>query len=127
VNVYCYFDDSEHAQVNQSTMLRVWVRSWSARGWKPRILTIRNAMRHKSFAAFKHDYREWPRLAQEVEKVKWLCPVETINFSLTTKLYKSGGLTHARPYLSAGWETSSLVFFENIHDTEVIEHCGRAL
>jgi hypothetical protein len=127
MNVYTYFDSSEHADVNQPMLLRLWVRSWSARGWKPRILTVRNAERHQYFSRLRHDPRELPRLAQEMAKVKWLCPMSTMNFGLTPAQYKRKGMPLLRHFHEVGWESAALVDFPNVHDADVIERCGRPL
>jgi hypothetical protein len=130
MNVYTYFDSSEHADSNQPMLLRLWVRSWSARGWSPRILTVRNAERHPSFSKLKHDHREMPRLAQETAKVKWLCPMSTMNFGMTPGQYRRLGLPKVRHFLDnldPDPHIHPLVDFPNVHDADVIEHCGRPL
>lgn len=127
MNVYTYFDSSEHADSNQPMLLRLWARSWSARGWRPRILTVRNAERHPSFSKLRHDHRELPRLAQEIAKVKWLCPMTTMNFGLSPARYKRHGMPLLRHFHEVGWEGAPLVDFPNVHDADVIEHCGRPL
>jgi hypothetical protein len=126
-NVYCYFDGSEHAPTNQAKLLRLWVRSWRARGWTPRILTIQNAARHKQFDTLGHDFREWPRLAMEAEGIKWLSDIHAINFSFTPREFRKSGAPRAQHFHSAGWENAPVILFENVQDPEVIEQCGRPL
>lgn len=36
--VYCRIDTSEASPPNQGELLRVWDRSWRARGWKTKII-----------------------------------------------------------------------------------------
>jgi len=127
MNVYTYFDSSEHADSNQAMLLSLWVRSWSARGWKPRILSVRNAARHKSFSLFANDAREHPRLAAEAAGVKWLCPMTTMNFGLSPAQYRRKGAPLLRHFHEVGWQSASLVDFPNVHDADVILHCGRPL
>jgi len=126
-NVYCYFDSSEHAESNQPHMLRLWVRSWTARGWTPRILTVRNAEKHPRYDQLKHDYRNLCMMAAEATNVKWVCPIEAINFSFTPRMFRKQGAPLARQFGSVGWESSPVVHFPNIHDMSLIEHCGRPL
>lgn len=83
MNVYTYFDSSENADPNQAALLRLWVRCWSECGWRPRILTVRNAEQHPFFSKLRHDPRNFPRLAQESAKVRRFCPMTTMNFGMT--------------------------------------------
>lgn len=126
-NVFCYFDSSEHADASQPHMLRLWVRSWSARGWTPRILTVRNAEKHPRYEDLKHDYRNLCMMAAEAAKVKWVCPIDAINFSFTPAMFRKSGVPAPRHFHAAGWETAPVVDFSNIHDMSIIEHCGRPL
>lgn len=127
MNVYTYFDETEHAPVNQTEMLRIWVRSWKARGWRPRILTIRNAAKHPDFVRLKDHWHELPRLAQESAKATHFFEASVINFSFRPKRVRAVKEFHVKRYLSDGWEQSALVEFENCHDVSLIEHCGRPL
>lgn len=124
-NVFAYFDSSEHAELNQCAMLRLWFRSWAARGWTPRLLTIRNAINHPRFEALRHDPRNLCYMAAECAKVKWVCPVEAINFNFTPANYRKQGVPLYRSYGSVGWEGAGVVHFENCHDAEIVTHCGR--
>lgn len=126
-NVYCYFDASEHADPAQAALLRVWVRSWKARGWKPRILTVRNAAKHADYALFKGDNCELPRLAQEAVRAKWLCPLNEINFSFTPAKFKKLGLPRQCRFGNPGWKEASVVNFPCVSDLDIIEKCGRPL
>lgn len=126
-NVYTYFDSSPSADPNQATILRLWVRSWEARGWKPKILTVQNASRHPQYEKLKADPRELPRLAAESVGVKWITPWHAINFSFKPRDFKKFGSPKIIHFHSAGWESSAVVDFPNVHDPDVIEHCGRPL
>jgi len=126
-NVFAYFDASEHAEPSQAALLRVWVRSWRKRGWTPRVLTVRNAAKHRDYNKFKGDPCELSRLAQESVRASWLCNLQAINFSFTPSQFRKTGPPKAPRFLSAGWKTAPVVFFSNIHDMTVIENCGRSL
>jgi hypothetical protein len=126
-NVYTYFDSSPHADPSQCSILRLWVRSWESRGWTPRILTVKNAAKHPQYASLKDDPRELPRLAAEAAGVKWLMPVHAINFSFTPSQYRKSGAPSVRHFHSVGWDIAGVVDFPNVHDPDIIEHCGRPL
>lgn len=126
-NVFTYWDSSPHADTNQASLLRLWVRTWSARGWEPRILTVRNAARHPRFGTLGSIHSNLPHLAAESAKVRWLVPVHAMNFSFTPAQYRKSGSPRIHHFHSAGWDTAPVVDFPNVHDTDIIEHCGRPL
>jgi hypothetical protein len=126
-NVYTYWDSSEHADPSQASILRLWVRSWSARGWSPRILTVRNAAKHPRFDVLGRISSNLPHLAAEVEKVRWLVPIEAMNFSFTPAMHRKSGTPRIHHFHSVGWESAPVVDFPNVHDADLIEHCGRPL
>lgn len=50
MKVYTYWDLSAAAPEDQAERLRLWERSWSKQGWKPKILSILNAKKSRHFA-----------------------------------------------------------------------------
>src|SRR6266508_1768181 len=102
LTIYTYWDSSEHAPKHQAELIRLWEHSWRARGWTPRILTVRNAQKHKLFKQ-SHPI-DYPRLAFEANRRKGrLVDVTEINFGHTPRV--RGGFEIIR-FLSAGWETA---------------------
>lgn len=122
-NVYCYFDPDH----STAALLRVWATSWRKRGWSPRILTVRNAQEHPDFASAH--WQDYPRLA--IEKARRgksvLVDIEAINFSLRPWKFFPPKDSAPVIYLSDGWENARVVLFSNVHDPEIIAHCGRPL
>lgn len=115
--VYTYWDPDSTPE--QAEMLRLWVLSWSARGWRPRILTIRNAARHPRFKSFTQDPREHARLAGEVVRARQVHSYRLINFS-----GRAGDNPITLRYGHPGWRTADLVTFDSPGD---VINCGRPL
>ena len=132
IDIFTYWDSSEHPPEHQARMLKVWVASWEARGWNPRFLTVRNA---KQNLLFKH-------LPLNAEPLYWQLALEAVGggfyaghdvinfgfFAPKKKLPRGCGnvLYPQFRYLSLGWEGAPLVSFENCHP-DVVLNCGRKL
>ena len=124
-NIYTYWDSSEHASPHQAEMIRLWERSWRARGWNPRILTIRNAQKSK---LFKHSHNnpeilKWAAL--DSVKGVWFAEPEHINFSFKPPRKTKAKLNPVR-FPSQGWEEADVVDFENCVP-ELVLNCGRKI
>jgi hypothetical protein len=122
MQVFTYWDSSPTADPAQPGLLRLWVRSWAARGWKPRVLTARNAAKHPQFS--KLDAREHPRLAMESVKAKWLSPIGSVNFAFTPRVYNKHGIARYALSIDPAAQHAALVIFSSAQE---FERCGRSL
>lgn len=125
MNVYTYWDSSGHAPKHQAELIRLWCKSWEARGWTPRILTVRNAQKHPRFKQAHPD--DYCYLAFELVrgKSKMLVPSYEINFGYTPRDWNTRS-RNISFFPSQGWEEASCVLFENCAP-EVILNCGRKI
>lgn len=90
MKIYTYWDsDPETAHPEQAIKFQLWERSWSARGWEPKLLTQANAQRHPDY---KHEACVGAKTSWAFMAVGggWLSEVEVINFAL--KPFKSKAL-----------------------------------
>lgn len=129
-DIFTYWDSTDSAPPRQAELLRLWERSWSARGWNPRILTIRNAREH---AAFKQAHPAAHYfLALEMAGGGYYADVRSINYSLLSKHVskprrkKMHIIIPPRRYLEEGWLAAPVVWFDNRTPEDVV-NCGRVL
>lgn len=126
--IYTYFDATENAPADQAVLLRLFVQSWSARGWTPRILTIRNAQRNKRWAKLGHNPRVHQVLAQDSvgalprpRGTKLFSDLRTINFSYTPRSKEAATVW---PSAHAAARTAALVYCPSLKHFEAL---GRPL
>ena len=95
---------------NKLDLIRVWTRSWEARGWEPRLLTPREVKLHSI-----------DKLIRE-KGGGFLYELSVVNFS-----WDCGTSPAPRciaRYGKRGWESAKLVKFES--EQQVLD-CGRAI
>jgi hypothetical protein len=100
--VYALFDDNAADQKLQCNLLRLWYRSWYARGWQPRLLTSANSP--------PYPYN--------------LCDVAVMNFSFRPSQHQTKAKIISIPFGDPAWEHCPLVLFKRAED---VENCGRPL
>ena len=97
---------------SKAELVSLWIRSWEARGWKARILSIREIEEAGDLG--KAVWKRLPRGGRIVD-------LRTINFSLPAK--KDQNLRAIR-FGKRGWKTAGLVRFSSVGE---VYACGRPL
>jgi len=97
----------------RAPLVRVWMESWSSRGWTPQLLSAKELVEHGSL-----------RRAVEARGGGVLADVLVINFSYPTRRQP---LLRAVRFGRAGWERAPLVRFPRGVTEEEIRDCGRVL
>lgn len=132
MNVYTYSDsaDQEHNQ-----LLALWQRSWEARGWTPKVLSISDAKRHPRYAELlaraelapkefravvRTAYRKW--LAFAAAGGGYLCDPSVINYGFAPQGYASAYLTqhHSEPVLFSCTQDVAEATVQYLSETESI-------
>lgn len=80
---------------DKAALVRVWARSWAARGWRPQVLTEREVREAGS-----------PRKAARARGGGVLTDLQVINFG-----YRRGGKKARKTHGKPGWESADLVVF----------------
>ena len=123
LKVYTYFDATEQRPEPAARIIRLWERSWRARGWEPRILTPRTA---QDIFDFKDELEALLRFGPcRLERVGLLVAFNVVNFGLKPK--GVGKIINCSEWLADGWKTAALVRFTDFPIYENILDCGRAI
>ena len=80
-DIFAFYDCSPDAPAGQAAKVTLWERGWRNRGWKPRLITIRQARKSKFYAKHRNNKRMIPLLALHAAGGGWLSPVDMMNFS----------------------------------------------
>jgi hypothetical protein len=96
-------------------LVRAWIQSWEARGWRPQLLSEREVK----------DYRS-ARLAAKARGGGLLSDLCVINFSFRFR-FRSKDSRRSVQVGKRGWATASLVRFPSTATERDIWECGRKI
>ena len=144
--VFTFYYSGPDAPPHQAGLIKLWDRSWTAKGFETRLLTLRHARSHKQFKS--NSSQPWSFALSFRTKDKncgWFIPSNVMNFSLDFKKVRGyftlgdfclpeAGIFWPRldymysvDYGIAGWKHSDLVIFPREFGMDEILNCGRAL
>lgn len=127
--VYGFWDSSPTAVKHQAELVSLWRASWLARGWSPRLLTVRDALKSAQYKAARKLGPVPPQMladfACNTVGSGFLCPLHCINFSLQAP--SNDMFASMEFFKQPGWERAGIVDFDHGVDPEVIRTCGRAI
>lgn len=98
---------------SKAALVRVWAKSWEARGWVPQLLSEREVRQHGN-----------PRRASVARGGGHLTDLCWINFSLTPRRRAQRTV---KKFSRPGWESADLVRFPATATEQQVRECGRAL
>jgi hypothetical protein len=127
--IYAYWDSSPNAVIHQAELCSLWRASWLARGWQPRLLTVRDALKSPQYKAALKLGPVPPQMLADFACSAvggvFICPFHCINFSLPAPA--KNVFSSMEFFKQPGWERAAIVDFDHGVDPEVIRTCGRPL
>lgn len=61
--VFCYYEPvGQIRSTDEAELIKVWEQAWRLQGWKPRVLTSKDAAMHPSFHHYSHAVRQLPSI-----------------------------------------------------------------
>jgi hypothetical protein len=107
VRVFAVFSE------RKAGLIRVWVRSWSGRGWAPQLISASEIKKYGT-----------ARRAAEARGKGLLSDLQVVNFAYPAR---SRLPRRVVCYGRTGWQTARLVRFPVVGGEDLVLRCGRAV
>lgn len=143
--IYTWYDPTPSAPPHQAELIRLWDRSWTARGFITELLTLRHAQTHRHYKPGTNCPQEFALAVRTGYQCNaWFTPPTAINYSLTAKQLRRSkdvleqcnakgrcwprlDFIFGKRFGSDYWMQADIVTFPQHFSMDDILNCGRQL